>query len=270
MSNRDIKVMGIINVNDDSYFEQSRARQIDAFASRAERLIQEGADVIDIGACSTRPGAEMVDSECEWGRLNAVLELWNRKSFSSSVQLSIDTFRSEIVSRAFDVAGHLTVNDISAGSEDDSMLKVVSSLHLPYIAMHRRGTCATMHEQYRYENILSEVLDYFRKFEQKAVLVGLEDYIIDPGFGFSKSIEENYVLLNNLSALRQLHHPVLVGLSRKRMIYETLGITPQDSLPATCAIHLHALLAGADILRVHDVKEAVECVKLYHTIEQFR
>lgn len=263
MSNSQIKVMGIINVNDNSYFEASRAVKVEQFAQRAQQLIDEGVDIIDIGACSTRPGVAMADATLEWKRLKPVLEYWDRNNYSSKVQLSIDTFRSEIVLKAFDVAGGFIVNDISASSEDADMLRAVSRLHLPYIAMHLKGTTSTMHNQYRYDNIVEEVMDYFRQFEKKAASYAIDDYIIDPGFGFSKSIEDNYLLFNNLPALKSLHRPLLVGISRKRMVYEPLEITPQEALPATTALHLQALLSGADILRVHDVKEAVQCVKLY-------
>ncbi len=264
MESRIIKVMGIVNINDDSYYSLSRAVKGDDFIKRTDKLIVEGADIIDIGACSTRPGAVMIDEETEWERLRPIVEIFRKRY--TGVQLSVDTFRSEIVERVFEIAGRFMVNDISAGHEDCDMLEVVGRYNLQYVAMHRLGDCRTMHDNYGYDDITDDVIEYFKNFDKEAQLHNVSDYIIDPGFGFSKSIEDNYRLLANLSRLKCLNKPILVGISRKSMIYNSLGITPEESLCATSALHLQCLMEGADILRVHDVLQARQCIELYHRI----
>lgn len=287
---RTIQVMGIINVNDDSFYSGSRVSGGDDFCRRAEKMLNDGADILDIGPCSSRPGSEIPDVEEEWRRLAPALDLL-RKHFPSAV-VSIDTFRSEIVRRCYDLIGDFIVNDITAGcgggsgvecgagggsevgaeteaeagAEVGDMLSTVGRLGLKYIAMHLRGGITAMHQRYSYDDIVAEVVDYFKLFDARAAAAGVRDYIIDPGFGFSKSIEDNYRLFANLGKLRELGKPMLVGISRKSMIYKPLGITPEEALPATSALHLQALLQGADILRVHDVREAKQCVQLYGSI----
>lgn len=253
--------MGIVNVNDDSFFAQSRAKEKDAFIARVETMLEQGADSIDIGAVSTRPNMAPVSLEQEWERLSPVVQLFALRF--AGVRFSVDTYRKEIVSRVYEVAGPFVVNDISAGEEDPGMLERVAELDLEYIAMHRKGDCVTMHHNYEYEDVVEEVADYFRKFGEIAAAKGVRNWILDPGFGFSKSIEDNYLLFKGLPELKKCGRRILVGISRKRMIYQPLGITPEESLEAVTALHLQALLAGADILRVHDVAAARGCVTLY-------
>ncbi len=253
--------MGIVNVNDDSFFAQSRAKEKDAFIARVETMLEQGADSIDIGAVSTRPNMAPVSLEQEWERLSPVVQLFALRF--AGVRFSVDTYRKEIVSRVYEVAGPFVVNDISAGEEDPGMLEKVAELDLEYIAMHSKGDCVTMHHNYEYDDVVEEVADYFRKFGEIAAAKGVRNWILDPGFGFSKSIEDNYRLFKGLPELKKCGRRILVGISRKRMIYQPLGITPEESLEAVTALHLQALLAGADILRVHDVAAARGCVTLY-------
>jgi dihydropteroate synthase len=261
MEKQRIEIMGIVNVNDDSFFAQSRAKEKDAFIARVETMLEQGADSIDIGAVSTRPNMAPVSLEQEWERLSPVVQLFALRF--AGVRFSVDTYRKEIVSRVYEVAGPFVVNDISAGEEDPGMLERVAELDLEYIAMHRKGDCVTMHHNYEYEDVVEEVADYFRKFGEIAAAKGVRNWILDPGFGFSKSIEDNYLLFKGLPELKKCGRRILVGISRKRMIYQPLGITPEESLEAVTALHLQALLAGADILRVHDVAAARGCVTLY-------
>ena len=308
-------VMGIINVNNNSFFADSRCADISSFANQFEQMSQQGAGIIDIGACSTRPGSTPVSLEQEWeylkeplmhirkirelGRIQQNLSI-KQNSFiqqDSSMdelgkisqgesganpqilsvmvpQISIDTFRSEIVRRAYDIIGEFIVNDISAGEDDPYMLKTVGELGLEYIAMHKRGTPDTMQQMCDYPSgVVKEVAEYFISFAERAAEYGIKNYVVDPGFGFAKTVEQNYELFMGMPQLMSIvknslscnssQHRLLVGISRKSMIYKPLGITPEDSLTATAALNLQALLLGADILRVHDVKEAVQCVKLY-------
>ncbi len=261
MAKQRIEIMGIVNVNDDSFYAQSRAKEQDAFIERVETMLGQGADSIDIGALSTRPNMVPVSMEEEWVRLEPVVRLF--ASRFAGVRFSVDTYRGEIVRRVYDNAGRFVVNDISLGGEDPDMLDIVAELDLEYIAMHRKGDCTTMHKEYEYGDIVEDVKDYFRDFENRATKLGIKEWILDPGFGFSKSLEDNYRLFKGLPELKKCGKKVLVGISRKRMIYQPLGITPEESLEAVTALHLQALLAGADILRVHDVNAARECVTLY-------
>ena len=262
-----VKVMGIININDDSYFAQSRAIGNDAFCSRAEMLIEQGVDIIDIGACSTRPGSSYIDKKEEWKRLGPVLKQYKNKYYNTP--LSIDTFRSEIVERVYDFLGPFIVNDISAGEDDLKMLASVGNIGLNYIAMHKRGTPNTMQGLCDYEDVVTDIIKYFKNFEKKAEDNGVINFIIDPGFGFAKTVDQNYQMLARLSEFKVLNREILVGISRKSMIYCLLGITPEEALPATSALHLQALLSGANILRVHDVKEAKQSVALFDRISYF-
>lgn len=265
-SGKKIAILGIVNLTDDSFYAASRmlGAGTSALLALVERHLEEGADRIDIGACSTRPGSVPVEMEEEWSRLSPALEAI-RSNFPEA-PLSVDTFRSEIVRRTYDLAGPFLVNDITAGTADPGMLPLVGSLGLPYIAMHMRGTPETMHTLTGYEDICEEVLDYFTAFAGKAERYGIRDWILDPGFGFSKTIDENYTLLSSLDRLQVLGRPILVGVSRKSMIYKKLGISPEEALPATQAVHMAALERGAEWLRVHDVKEARETVRIYLTV----
>ena len=262
---RHIDIMGIVNLTDDSYFATSRCAGVDSALSRVSSLILEGATIIDFGACSTRPGAVPVGSEEEWRRLSPVLKEV-REAFPN-VRISIDTWWSDVVSKAYNLIGDFIVNDISAGEDDSKMLPLVGCLGLTYIAMHKRGTSQTMQGLTDYKDVLEDVVTYFRDFSQKAELYGVNDWIIDPGFGFAKDIAQNYELLSGLDRFSSLERPVLVGVSRKSMIYKYFNISPEDSLPATQVLHYRALQSGADILRVHDVAEAVRTIELYRLLQ---
>lgn len=262
--------MGIVNLTDDSYFSESRCAGVDAALLRIDTLLREGADIIDIGACSTRPGSMPVGAEREWERLEPVLA--QVKDAFPGIRLSIDTYWSSVVRNAYELIGGFIVNDISAGEDDPMMLPVVGSLGLPYIAMHKRGTSLTMQQMTDYQDVTAAVADYFIRFARKAALHGISDWTLDPGFGFAKNIEQNYILLRELPRLRTLLKAegtdprILVGVSRKSMIYRYFDILPEDCLPATQVLHSAALHNGADILRVHDVAETVRTVALYRLL----
>lgn len=277
---KNISVMGIINITDNSYFAESRCfdgqghDDITKILKRAEKMISEGATILDIGACSTRPGSEPVGEEEEWTRLEPALTAL-RKEFPDTT-ISIDTYWPSVVRHTYNTIGRFIVNDVTAGEgmyertqsdEPGEMLAAVAELKLPFIAMHMRGNPMTMQSLTEYDDVVEDVLDYFRKFETKANVAGLTDWILDPGFGFAKTIEQNYELLRRLDTFKALDKKILVGVSRKSMIYRKFGITPEESLPATQVLHYKALCNGADILRVHDVAEAVRTVELYHTLE---
>lgn len=259
--------MGIVNMTDDSYFAQSRCGNAEEAVRRAAKLISEGASIIDIGACSTRPGARQIGAAAEWDRLAPALEAI-RRSFPDVV-ISVDTYWASVVERAYNLIGDFTVNDISAGEDDPGMLSAAGRLGLSYVAMHKRGNPQTMQSMCGYKDVAAEVLDYFNVFSQKAGAAGIKDWIIDPGFGFAKTVEQNYRLLRELHRFRDSFpdRRILVGVSRKSMIYKPLGITPEAALPATQAVHLKALQCGADILRVHDAAAALQTVSLYRMLE---
>ncbi len=242
--------MGIINLNDDSFYAPSRHNM---------SILDSGADIIDLGAVSTRPGSKGVSPAEEWQRLEPVL-----KAIDRSACLSIDTYSSEVAERAADLLGRwYIVNDISAGEDDPRMLETVGRLGLGYVAMHKRGTPETMQSLCDYDDVTGEVVDYFKDFAIKAEEAGIKDWILDPGFGFAKNVDQNYTMMRELNRFEELGRKVLVGISRKSFIYKPLGITPGESLPAVTAMHLVALMNGADILRVHDVAEARQAVELY-------
>ena len=269
--NRTIKVMGIVNLTDDSYFSDSRCADVKAALERIEAMLEEGADIIDIGACSTRPGSLPVGADEEWRRLEPVLGAVKERF--PEIVVSIDTYWASVVEKAYALMGDFIVNDISAGEDDPQMLPTVGRLGLQYIAMHKRGTPEHMQNNTDYDNLLEEILEYFKIFGKKAEKHGICNWILDPGFGFSKTIEQNYNLLKSLADFRQVllpdgnTVPVLVGVSRKSMIYKRFGITPEESLPATQVLHFHALQNGADILRVHDVAEAKRTIELYQMLK---
>lgn len=264
--NRQIDIMGIVNLTDDSYFSASRCASPSQAVALASRLVDEGASILDFGACSTRPGAEAVGAEEEWRRLRPALEAV-RKEFPD-VRISVDTYWSDVVRRAYDAIGDFIVNDISAGEDDPQMLPLVGRLGLTYVAMHKRGTPQTMQSMTDYEDVTAAVTDYFSGFAERAEQAGVRDWILDPGFGFAKTLEQNYQLLRDSGRFKALFpsRKLLVGVSRKSMVYRLLGITPEESLPATQVLHLHALQNGADILRVHDVEQAVQTVSLYRML----
>ncbi len=261
--NRQIDIMGIVNLTDDSYFAGSRCPSLSATLELAARHVREGATILDFGACSTRPGSEPVGAEEEWRRLKPALEAV-RKEFPS-VKISVDTYWSEVVRRTYDLIGDFVVNDVSAGEDDTLMLGAVGSLGLEYVAMHKRGSPKTMQSMTDYDDVTGEIIRYFNEFSRKAEVHGIRDWIMDPGFGFAKTTGQNYELLRNLRRLKEMpgNRRLLVGVSRKSMIYRLLDISPEESLPATQAVHMAALMNGADILRVHDSAEAVRTARLY-------
>lgn len=273
------QVMGILNINNESFYKGSRHTALEEVDAAFGQMVSHGADIIDIGACSTRPGSTPVTMEQEWkyldGPLRLIAEKWLGSGMQGKARVSIDTFRSGIVRRAYDVLGDFIVNDISAGEDDPDMLGTVGELHLPYIAMHKRGTPATMQQMTSYpEGVVNAVVEYFKEFEQKAARYGIKEYVMDPGFGFAKNLEQNYELfkgmpqiLDRIGEYAGVRRKLLVGISRKGMIWKPLGITPDEALCGTAALNLQALLLGADILRVHDVAEAVQCVKLYRLLK---
>jgi dihydropteroate synthase len=257
-----ISILGIVNLTDDSYFAPSRAQDADAFLARASTMLAEGADWIDIGACSTRPGSRPVGAEEEWRRLEPALQ--TLRSAFPEARVSIDTYWSSVVERVYDLIGPFLVNDISAGAYDAAMLPLVGRLGLPYIAMHMRGTPETMQSLTDYpKGVTAEVIRYFKAFAKKAAKAGVQDWILDPGFGFAKTVEQNWTLLDELDRLQVFQMPILAGVSRKSMIYKRFGITPEEALPATQVAHYLALQRGATWLRVHDVAEARRTVAIY-------
>lgn len=288
-----IHIMGIVNLTPDSFYAGSRV-QADAALDRIQSMLEEGADVIDLGACSTRPGSPQPSLEEEWQRLKPVLTEMTRKNATPCTQaalsvlgpaknatpctqtalsvlgpaISIDTYRAEIVQRVYDSIGPFMVNDISAGQMDAKMLETVGRLGLPYVAMHMRGTPETMQSLTDYEDVTRAVIDYFKEFTVKAQEAGIKEWILDPGFGFSKTLPQNYELLERLDEVVKAfpEQEMLIGVSRKSMIYKKLGIGPEEAMPATQVVQFAALEKGATWLRVHDVAAAVHTARLYSTI----
>ena len=253
-------VMGIINATPDSFYAGSRAQHEDDLLIKFDEMIRDGAHIIDIGGYSSRPGADDVTESEETDRVVSAIELL--RNHNKSVFISVDTFRSKVAEAAID-AGADIINDISGGQLDKHMHDTVARLHVPYILMHMRGTPQTMTTHSSYDNLILELVDYFQQIIGQLKSLGVKDVIIDPGFGFSKTIQQNFELLSQLSALSCLELPILVGLSRKSMIYKSLNIKPEEALNGSTALNMIALLQGASILRVHDVKEAAEAVELY-------
>ena len=256
------QVMAIVNVTDDSFYTLSRTMSEKAVAERAEQAMTEGATILDIGGYSSRPGAKDISVEEEWQRVN--LGLKAIREVLPDVAISIDTFRSEVARRVLQEYGPVIINDISAGEIDEKMIEVVAEYDVPYVAMHMRGTPQTMQQNVDYEyDVTSEVVAYLRQRAEFLQSRGVHKIILDPGFGFAKSLKQNYELLLNLDKVCDLGYPVLAGLSRKSMIYNLLGTTAIDSatLEGTKILNWMALCRGASILRVHDVKEAVELVE---------
>ena len=253
------KVMGILNVTPNSFYDGGKHREINSIIHQVDKMLSEGADFIDIGAYSSKPSAEFVSELEEIERLKVVVkELIN--TFPNIV-LSVDTFRAAVAKVAVE-HGVAIVNDISAGLLDEKMLHTVAELKVPYIMMHMRGNPQTMQSMTKYDDIVKEITFYFSERIQKARSFGISDIIIDPGFGFAKTVEQNYEVLNKMEVFSMLELPLLAGVSRKSMIYKVLETTPQEALNGTTVLNTIALQKGAKILRVHDVKEAVECIKL--------
>ncbi len=265
---RNIQVMGIVNLTDDSFFAGSRNLRPDGtfdeefFRGRIVNMLESGADILDLGACSTRPGSDSISEEEEWRRLKPALRILAAEH--EGVRVSIDTFRPEVVSRAFDIIGPFIVNDVSGGCEE--MWSLLGRLGLPYIAMHTRGTPKNMQSLTDYDNVTEAVREFFVGIASEADRHGVKNWILDPGFGFAKTVEQNWQLLREMSVLQEFGKEILVGLSRKSFLFRPLGITPSEALPATQVADFIALQNGADILRVHDVAEAVRTVKLYRLL----
>ena len=253
-------VMGILNVTPDSFYEGSR-KQTDAdIRNRIEEIIREGGDLIDLGGYSSRPDAREVSPEEEMARLRSALKILRDEY--PDMPVSVDTFRADIARRCVEEYGAAIINDISGGELDPTMFAAVAALRVPYILMHMRGTPQTMQSHCDYANLTADILQYFARKVEQLHLLGVSDIIIDPGFGFSKTLEQNYELMSHLDDFRLLEKPLLVGISRKSMIYKRLDCTPAESLNGTTVLNTYALLHGANILRVHDVKAAVEAKRL--------
>lgn len=256
-------VMAIVNLTPDSFYASSRHASYDVVRESVERAVREGATIVDLGGYSSRPGADEVSVDEEWRRVEMGLKAV--RDAEVGVVVSIDTFRSEIVRRAYEGYGAFIVNDISAGEADRAMIATVAELGLPYVAMHMRGTPETMQSLTDYETGVTEgVVEYFRERVKVLEAAGIarDNIILDPGFGFAKTVEQNYELLAGLKALRALGYPLLIGVSRKSMIYRALGITPQEALPGSLALAWEALRSGEAIVRVHDVAATHQVVEL--------
>jgi dihydropteroate synthase len=256
-------VMGIINVTPDSFFVGSRMTVLDELLSQAEKMINEGATILDLGGQSTRPGSEDVGVDGELSRVVPAIEAISRHF--PEIVISVDTYHARVARGAVE-AGASIVNDISSGTLDANMIATVAALNVPYISMHMKGTPKTMNKLAEYEDVTLEVLDFFIKKIEECRLAGIKDVIVDVGFGFAKTATHNFTLLKNLAIFKILEKPLLVGLSRKATIYKTLGITPEEALNGTTVLNTIGLQNGASILRVHDVKEAVEAIKLLECI----
>lgn len=259
------KVMGIINVTPDSFYDGSRTETNDAVLRQAEKMLFEGATFLDIGGYSSRPGADHISETEEIKRVLPAVEALV-KEFPEAY-ISVDTFRSK-VAKATVEAGAALVNDISAGYMDSDMIAIVAQLQVPYIMMHMKGSPQTMTTMTDYDNLITEVLHYFSERIALARKAGINDIVADPGFGFSKTRKQSFTMLRNLELFEQLDLPILIGISRKSMIYKSLNTTAETALNGTTALHSIALLKGASILRVHDVKEAMECVSLVGNLKE--
>ncbi len=256
------QVMGILNVTPDSFYDGSRCPDASAVSQRVVTLLDEGADMIDVGGYSSRPGCDDVSVDEEKRRLAIAFEAIRHHAPHAVV--SVDTFRAEVARWSVEEWGVHIINDISGGEMDDKMFETVAQLQVPYIMMHMRGTPSTMmQEQYLYyDDVVADILQYFSAKITRLVSMGVNDIILDPGFGFSKSIDDNYRLMQHLDEFTHIGLPLLVGISRKSMIYKQLQVTPVESLNGTTILNVMALMGGANILRVHDVRQAVEAVKL--------
>ncbi|WP_324068909.1 MAG: dihydropteroate synthase [Flavobacterium sp.] len=253
------KVMGILNVTPNSFYDGGKHNEINSIMHQVDKMLSEGADFIDIGAYSSKPSAEFVSEEEEIKRLVPIIK--ELVDHFPSIVLSVDTFRANVAKVAVEHGAGI-INDISAGLLDEKMLETVADLKVPYIMMHMRGNPQTMQSLMNYEDIVKEMIFYFSERIQKARSFGISDIVIDPGFGFAKTLEQNYEVLHKMELFSMLELPLLAGISRKSMIYKVLENSPQEALNGTSVLNTIALQKGAKILRVHDVKEAVECIKL--------
>ena len=258
------KVMGILNITPDSFYDGGHRESLQEHLLQAEKMLKEGADIIDVGAYSSRPGADDISEAEELQRILPVVEALVEKF--PEIILSIDTFRSEVAKRCIE-AGAAIINDISAGNLDEKMMETVAKLQVPFIMMHMRGNPKNMKDLNDYEDLAQELLFYFSEKIDRARELGINDIIIDPGFGFSKNIQQNFELLSKLELFKNLNLPILSALSRKSLIYKTFNTTPEEALNGTTVLNTISLMKGASLLRVHDVKEAVECVKLVERLK---
>ncbi len=259
------QVMGILNITPDSFYDGGKYINGASILSKVQHMLAEGADMIDIGAYSSRPGAQHITLEEEWERLASALELVRKDK--PDALLSVDTFRSEIAKRAVREFEVDIVNDISAGEMDENMFATIAELNVPYIIMHMKGTPQNMQQNPDYKkDVVFEVIDFLAEKKRQLSLMGVHDVIVDPGFGFGKNLEHNYMLMNRLEEMKLLELPILVGVSRKSMIYKLLGTTAEEALNGTTALNMMALHKGANILRVHDVKEAKECIRIFNQV----
>lgn len=259
-------VMGIVNVTPDSFYSNSRVTDEQALVERVQAMMADGVDVIDVGACSTRPGSESVDDQGEMERLEWALAVIRR--VAPDVILSVDTYRADVARRCVEQWGIDIINDISGGTLDEKMFQTVADLQVPYVMMHMRGTPETMSGLTDYDNVTAEVLNWMSRRIDELRQKGVQDVIVDPGFGFAKTVEQNYELLSRLEAFHSLEAPLLVGVSRKRMIYVPLDCDANQALNGTTVVNTIALMQGAHILRVHDVRAAAEAVKLVTLLRQ--
>ncbi|MBA3828254.1 MAG: dihydropteroate synthase [Taibaiella sp.] len=256
-------IMGILNATPDSFYNKGLESNREELLLVAGKMVADGAAILDIGGVSTRPGAQMISEAEELDRIMPVIEIL-RKSFPDQ-WLSVDTFRAQVARQAVS-AGVDIINDISSGTLDEAMIAAVASLKAPYIAMHMQGTPANMQDNPTYTNVVSEIIDYLANKVLQCARAGITDIIIDPGFGFGKTVQHNFALLNDLQALRIIEKPIMAGLSRKSMICKPLKVSPANALNGTTALHMVALAQGASILRVHDVKEAMQCILLHQQL----
>ncbi|MDE6028206.1 MAG: dihydropteroate synthase [Muribaculaceae bacterium] len=254
------KVMGIVNLTPDSFYSGSCTPDSISIKKRINRVIQEGVDILDFGGCSTRPGASEISAEEEYERLLPALEV--AKEIAPEIPVSIDTFRSSVARKCVEEWEADIINDISGGTLDPEMWPAVAELNVPYVLMHMRGTPADMQQHTSYEDVVADVLKDLAFKIADLRQIGVADVIVDPGFGFAKTTDQNFKLLKNLEVFKQLGCPILAGISRKSMIWKTLGSTPEEALNGTTVLNTVALMKGADIIRVHDVKQAKECVAL--------
>jgi len=257
-------IMGILNVTPDSFYDGGFYDNQKKVLNQVEKMINDGASIIDIGGYSSRPGADNISPEVELARVLPIVKLIKERF--SKILISIDTFRSEVAKESVENGADI-INDISGGSLDSKMFETVAKLNVPYIIMHMRGNPSNMMDKTDYENIIEEMENYFSKKIELAKSFGVNDIIIDPGFGFAKTTKQNFDILKNLTYLKKLDKPLLVGVSRKSMIYKTLNLSPIDSLNGSTVLHTISLLKGANIIRVHDVKEANECIRLVNELK---
>lgn len=259
------RVMGILNITPDSFYADSRMQTDETITQRVEQILAEGADIIDIGAYSSRPNANDVSAAEEMERLRHGLRIINKTAPDAIV--SVDTFRADVARMCVEEYGVAIINDISGGKMDKEMFSTVAKLNVPYILMHMQGTPKNMQVAPYYDNLMHDVMLYFARKVGRLLGMGVKDVIIDPGFGFGKTLEHNYELMNHLEEFAVFERPLLVGISRKSMIYKLLGNSPQEALNGTTALNTVSLLKGANILRVHDVREAVETVKIVQALK---